>query len=370
MKADSFDPLAALQELDTGVLCVDSRWRIVFANRAWERSLGVSARDYAGCDLWESFPTFAAAPESGMVHATEQDGETRSFSISYNDERHRGSYDVRVSRLEPGGVMLTLRDNAKRLEARERGRENEELRRRAEDLLEQAQGASHAKSVFLATISHELRTPLTALTGYGELLADEIVGPLSTQQHEVLERMRSVTHHLTAMIDELLAYTRLEGGRETVQLSRVKAAELVRTTLAVIEPLARAKGLECRANVPADIPDVVTDADKARQILVNLGGNAVKFTDSGSITITVGQDADDVHFEVHDTGSGITGEDQQRLFQPFMQLDSGLTRRHGGTGLGLYISHRLAALLGGRLDCESRPGKGSVFTLSIPRSTS
>jgi signal transduction histidine kinase len=351
--ASAFDPLIALHNLETGVLCVDASWRIVFANRAWERALGVSARDYVGADLWDSFPAFGIAPESAMVRATAQDGETRTFSIVYSDARHHGSYDARATRLAHGGLMLTLRSN--------------ELRQHAELLLEQTQVASQAKSVFLATISHELRTPLTALTGYGELLADEIVGPLSQAQHEVLERMRSVTHHLTAMIDELLAYTRLEGGRETVHNVEVSALELVRTTMAVIEPLARTKGLECRSDVPVDAPTIVTDADKARQILVNLAGNAVKFTDRGRITLAVRFDSANVRFDVRDTGSGITAEDQRRLFQPFMQLDSGLTRRHGGTGLGLYISRRLAALLGGELECGSIMGEGSVFTLIIPR---
>lgn len=367
MPAASFDPLAALHDLDTGVLCVDADWRIVFANRAWERALGATPGEYIGADVWAAFPTFDHAPESAIVRATARDGEARSFTIVYQDARHRGSYDVRVSRLKDGRVMLALRDNARHIEARERDRENQDLRRHAEDLLEQAQVASQAKSVFLATISHELRTPLTALTGYGELLADEIVGPLSNSQHEVLERMRSVTHHLTAMIDELLAYTRLEGGRETVHPADVQADELIETTVAVVEPLARAKGLAVRADMPAMVPRLVTDADKVRQILVNLAGNAVKFTETGGITLGVSEDSECVYFSVRDTGSGITTEDQHRLFQPFTQLDSGLTRRHGGTGLGLYISRRLASLLGGRLECVSVMGEGSTFTLIIRR---
>ena len=348
------------------MLCVNADWRIVFANRAWERALGATPGEYVGAELWTSFPTFDHAPESAAVRATARDGEARSFTIVYSDPRVRGSYEVRVSRLSNGGLVLALRDNAKHIEARERGRENEELRRHAEELLDQAQVASQAKSVFIATISHELRTPLTALTGYGELLADEIVGPLSSSQHEILERMRSVTHHLTAMIDELLAYTRLEGGRETIHASAVLADQLILTTIAVVEPLARAKGLACVADVPAEVPPIVTDADKVRQILVNLASNAVKFTEQGSITIGVHARGDTVRFHVRDTGSGIAPEDQARLFQPFTQLDSGPTRRHGGTGLGLYISRRLAELIGGELECTSGPGEGSIFTLVLP----
>lgn len=352
VRATAFDPLAALQELDLGVLAVDADWRILFANQAWQRALGSDARHSVGAELWAALPALAESGGEELVRATAADALPRTLSV--------GRKSVRVTQLATGGVLLAVERNP--IEAAE----NEELRRRAEDLLEQAQVASQAKSVFLATISHELRTPLTALTGYGELLADEIVGPLTQQQHEVLDRMRSVTHHLTAMIDELLAYTRLEGGRESVSAIEVSSETLIETTIAVVEPLARAKGLECIADVPTPVPTLVTDADKVRQILVNLASNAVKFTDEGGVTLGVRAEGDVVHFDVRDTGSGIAGEDQERLFQPFTQLDSGLTRRHGGTGLGLYISRRLALLLGGRLDCESSPGEGSVFTLTLP----
>jgi len=233
-------------------------------------------------------------------------------------------------------------------------------------LLEEARAANQAKSDFLATISHELRTPLTALTGYGELLADEIMGELSATQHEVIERMRSVTHHLTMMIDEILTFSGIEAGREKVRPATVAADELVRAAVAVVEPLARQKEIAFEATVPSPAPTVVTDVDKVRQILVNLAGNAVKFTDRGSVRLGVENGQGTVRFTVRDTGIGIAPEDRARLFQPFSQVDAGLTRRHGGTGLGLYISQRLARLLGGRIDFESTPGEGSTFTLTLP----
>jgi signal transduction histidine kinase len=233
-------------------------------------------------------------------------------------------------------------------------------------LLEEAQGASQAKSNFLATISHELRTPLTALTGYGELLADEILGPMPKPQHEVIDRMRSVTHHLSAMIDEILTFSSLEAGREAARIGDIEAGELVRAAAAVVEPLARQKGIEFVLDLPPAPLPMLTDGDKIRQILVNLAGNAVKFTEMGSVTVTLQRRGDDVDFAVRDTGIGISTEDRSRLFQPFTQLDSSLTRRHGGTGLGLYISIRLARLLSGRIDVESEPNVGSTFTLVVP----
>lgn len=244
------------------------------------------------------------------------------------------------------------------------------------ELLEQTRAADRAKGRFLATISHELRTPLTALTGYEELLADEVMGPLSEPQTDVLERMRSVTHHLTVMIEEVLAFSSIEAGREVVRPTEFLAEDLARAAAAIVEPLARQKRLQLTL-VPPDAPIRLTsDIDKVRQIIVNLAGNAVKFTDEGEIRIAWGEvagangdvadGAREVRFRVTDTGPGIGPEDARRLFRPFFQLDAGLTRRHGGTGLGLYISQRLAQLLGGRIDVESELGVGSTFTLALP----
>jgi len=242
------------------------------------------------------------------------------------------------------------------------------------ELLEQSRAADRAKGRFLATISHELRTPLTALTGYEELLADEVIGPLSEPQTDVLERMRSVTHHLTVMIEEVLAFSSIEAGHEVVRPTDFLAADLVRAAAAIVEPLARQKRLRLEIDLPKTPIRLTSDIDKARQILVNIAGNGVKFTDRGEVRITLSEECTlagdeerrEVRFAVSDTGPGIGVEDARRLFRPFSQVDTGLTRRHGGTGLGLYISQRLAQLLGGRIDVESELDVGSTFTLSLP----
>ncbi|HEX5581388.1 MAG TPA: ATP-binding protein [Gemmatimonadaceae bacterium] len=234
-------------------------------------------------------------------------------------------------------------------------------------LLEQAQAANEAKSAFLATMSHELRTPITAITGYGELLTDEsVVGPLSEVQQEMVDRMCAVTQHLSKMIDELLTYSSLEAGREVVRAEAVGSADLLRSAVAVAEPVARQKGLAVHVLVPPDAPVVRTDPDKARQILMNLADNAVKFTREGAITLSLTAGDGMVRFGVRDTGIGIPEDSRTSLFQPFMQVDASLTRRYGGSGLGLYISSRLAGLLGGRIEVESTPGKGSLFELVLP----
>jgi signal transduction histidine kinase len=215
-------------------------------------------------------------------------------------------------------------------------------------------------------MSHELRTPLTALAGYNELLADQVIGPMTEPQLDIIERMKSVTTHLSAMIEEILAFTSLEEGRETVRPSDFLAEDLVRAALAVIEPLAAQKGLTLEAVLPRASVRMSSDIDKARQILVNLLGNAVKFTDAGRVTLRLSRGGRSVRVDITDTGIGIPGDELPRLFRPFAQVDTGLTRRHGGTGLGLYISRRLATLLGGHIEVMSAVGSGSTFSVVLP----
>jgi signal transduction histidine kinase len=233
-------------------------------------------------------------------------------------------------------------------------------------LLQQAQSADRAKGRFLATMSHELRTPLTALAGYGELLADQVIGPMSEPQLDILERMRSVTTHLSAMIEEILAFTSLEEGRETVRPSEFLAEDLVRSALAVVEPMAEQRGIALELRLRSTAVRMTSDIDKARQILVNLLGNAVKFTDRGRVTVRLAKASTSVRIDVEDTGIGIAADELPRLFRPFAQVDTGLTRRHGGTGLGLYISRRLATMLGGHIEVASEPGVGSTFSVVLP----
>jgi signal transduction histidine kinase len=233
-------------------------------------------------------------------------------------------------------------------------------------LLEAAQAASRAKSDFIATMSHELRTPLNAVLGHLELLELEIHGPLTPQQREALGRIDTASRHLRGLIEEVLSFARLEAGRAEAHFEDTDVCGLAEEVASVIEPLATRKGLALEVtscDPPARIP---TDPDKVRQILINLAGNAVKFTDEGSVRIHVSRQPDGVALSVSDTGPGIRPDERERLFRPFEQLQSGFSRPHGGTGLGLYLSGQYAALLGGRIDVESESGTGSTFTLILP----
>ncbi len=239
-------------------------------------------------------------------------------------------------------------------------------------LLEETQSADAAKTSLLATLSHELRTPLTALEGYGELLEDEILGPLSPPQRDVIMRLRTVGRHLGALIEDILTYASLEADRLTAHDGPVRLAELLDSLLPFVEPLAREKGIELRVEMEEGLPDIRTDEARVRQILLNLCQNAVKFTEHGEVLVKLsrgspsGDGTPTVRFAVRDTGIGIETANLQRLFRPFSQLEDVPTRRHSGTGLGLYICRRLSTMLGGRVEVVSRPGDGSVFTLVLP----
>jgi signal transduction histidine kinase len=239
-------------------------------------------------------------------------------------------------------------------------------------LLEEAQSADAAKTSLLATLSHELRTPLAALEGYGELLEDEILGPLTAPQRDVLVRLRTVGRHLGALIEDILTYASLEADRLSTRLRPLSIAELLDSLVPFVEPLAREKGIGFRLLLDDDLPVLKTDEDRVRQILLNLVQNAVKFTEQGEVTLRVShgsptpEGGQTVRFGVRDSGIGIAAADLPRLFRPFSQLQDVHSRRHRGTGLGLYIAKRLAVLLGGRIEVVSRPADGSLFTLVLP----
>ncbi len=363
--------LEALGTLGVGVAVVSSDWRVVYANRAWLAVFGATWDDSAGRSPDRAFPALVGLGQEEVLRATAADGRARYCRVTPPEQGAADlagppSRDVRAIKTRSGGLLLELSPAAVQPRAKDAATEGESDDARTRELAADLDAATRAKRNFLAAISHELRTPLTALAGYGEILGDEVLGAMSKPQLDIVEKMRSVTHHLTVMIDELLSYSTLEAGRETVTLADASAGDLLRATSAVVEPLAREKGITFSVSMPGHPPMMRTDPDKVRQILVNLAGNGVKFTDEGSVELSLESTDGEVRFHVRDTGIGIREEDQARLFQPFGQLDDSLTRRHGGTGLGLYLSSRLSTLLGGRIDFESAPGRGSTFTLILP----
>jgi len=234
-------------------------------------------------------------------------------------------------------------------------------------LVEELGRASRVKSDFLATMSHELRTPLNAIVGYASLLIDGAYGPLSEEQTQVLRRLDKSAGELLELINSTLDVSRLEAGRLPMDIRDVSVTGLLQEVDAETRALREKPGLEFVWDVPARLPRLRTDPLKLKVILKNLIGNAVKFTERGSVRVGARRvDRGVVEFSVTDTGIGIDPSARTVIFEPFRQADSSDSRRHGGVGLGLYVVRRLVDSLGGDLALESAVGRGSTFRVSVP----
>jgi signal transduction histidine kinase len=231
----------------------------------------------------------------------------------------------------------------------------------------EAESASRAKSDFLAVMSHELRTPLNAIGGYVELLEMDLYGPVTADQRQTLGRVKRAKDHLLGLINNLLDYARLEAGQEEFRLASVNVESLLDSVSELIAPLMHAGQLTFRRERGDAGVYIVTDCEKVQQVLLNLLSNAAKFTEPGG-TVTLGWEyaPRDVLITVHDTGIGIAPEELDRIFDPFVQVESPLTRGRSGTGLGLAIVRDISRALGGEVTASSRAGEGSTFVLRLP----
>ena len=231
---------------------------------------------------------------------------------------------------------------------------------------ETAEYASRAKSDFLANMSHELRTPLNAIIGFAEILRDELVGSINAEQKECVNDIHISGQHLLEMINDILDLSKIEAGKMVLQLETFSIVEAVEEVNAIITALAVKKNLDLTLNYNRNCM-IEADRVKFKQIFYNLLSNAVKFTpEGGKVATQLKVTETELCAEVIDTGIGISAADQAKLFAPFTQIDTSKSRRYGGTGLGLALTHRLIVLHGGEISIKSQEGKGSNFTLRIP----
>lgn len=362
-------PSDLLENAPCWVVSFDDDSRIVYANATLLRRLGYERSRLVGQHVENIFSI-----GSRIFH------QTHFFPLV---KLHGHAEEVFTLLLTSAGEEVGALCNAVRrerelrfitdcvfIEVRERRKFEDallEARQRAERATIAAETANRAKSSFLAVMSHELRTPLNAIGGYVQLLEMGVHGPVNEAQRETLERIDRSQRHLLRLINDVLNLARIEAGRLDYKIESVAIESILDTALPMVEPQAAAKGIHLQCAVEGEVR-ALGDAEKIQQVLLNLLTNAVKFTASGG-TVRVEaarQAADEVFVRIVDTGSGIPAEMLEKIFEPFVQVDSTTTRGREGTGLGLAISRDLARGMNGNLRASSELGKGSAFTLTLP----
>jgi len=369
---------ATLDRMLEGCQIVDRDWRYVYLNDTAATQSHRTKQELLGRTMQECFPGFEHAAVFGTLsRCMEQRTGARLENEFAYDDGSNAWFELSVQPVSEGLLILSLDISARvrneriLLEARDE-LERKVVERTAELVVakEQAESSDRLKSEFLATMSHELRTPLNAIIGFAGTLLMKLPGPLNVEQEKQLRTVQSSARHLLSLINDLLDVAKIESGKLEVKIEPVACQRVIDDVLGTLRPAAAAKGLELHKKVPPfDVP-VLADRRAFSQILINLANNALKFTERGSVSVELHEpegNAGIVSIAVRDTGPGISMADQQRLFQSFAQVESGSKRRVEGTGLGLYVSRKLAELQGGAITLQSAPGQGSCFTLQLPR---
>ncbi len=364
------------------VLIVATDHLIRFANPAADAMFGHAPGALVGESLARVQPPHLRVAHQAGVARHLASGERRldwkgTEAAALHADGHEFPVEIRFARFELGGETLFvgfLRDITRRKQAeREILQANEHLERRVQERTHELQAANERlleldrlKSQFLATMSHELRTPLNGILGFTTLLHRGLAGPLNPEQKRQVGMVHDAGKHLLALINDLLDLSRIESGRMELQLEPFDFATLATEAQAALRPLADAKALAQQVLVPP-LP-MHGDRRKVYQVLLNLLGNAIKFTERGQVTLAARAQNGRLVVEVGDTGPGIAADKMGLLFEAFSQIDGSLGRSHEGTGLGLHLSRKLLALMQGEISVRSEPGQGSTFCFELPLS--
>lgn len=359
--------LAKVLEFSLDVICtVDEAGRFAQMSPASAELWGYSPAELVGIPYSELLPE-EDRPPSSAVAAEVMSGKTiRTFQNRYRRKDGRLVDMMWSAAWSPTDrKIFAIGRDVTELERMRRAVHEHTLE--LEAAKERAEAADRLKSAFLATMSHELRTPLNSVIGFTGILLQELPGPLNAEQKKQLEMVRGSARHLLALINDVLDLSKIEAGQLEVRREPFELDASLARVAASVRPSAENKGLTLELNAPPVAGHVVGDQRRVEQVLLNLLSNAIKFTEQGQVTLDVTLVGGAVLMTVSDTGMGIKPDDLATLFQPFRQLDTGLSRNYEGTGLGLAICRRLAALMGGEVRAESVWGRGSAFTFSLPK---
>lgn len=364
------------------ILVSDPQERILFSNQKWLQIVGATSADHVIgrpvsdfiIDGWQhnngrhTRQTSSRQRADPYVHKLRRlDGELLDFELTSVTIHYQGT----PATLSIGRDITERRQIETMLHA-ERALLTQRVAEHTAELSAanaQLARAARLKDEFLASMSHELRTPLNVILGQAEVLLDELYGPLDAKQARAVQMIGESGQHLLALINDILDIAKIEAGKVTLELQPIEVDGVCRASIQLVKQMAQKKALEVHFTSDSTVTIFLADGRRLKQILVNLLSNAIKFTpEGGQIGLEVRGDSDQtaVHFTVWDTGIGIAADEMDRLFQPFVQLDSGLDRQHQGTGLGLSLVRRLADMHGGSISLESKVGRGSRFTVSLP----
>ena len=354
----------AIETIPDGFALFDAEDRLILSNDRFRRMFRAVG---PALDPGTPFETFLRAQLSAGIA---QPGETPAeawiadrlavhrTATGLREEVRIGGAWVQVAkrRTPDGGTVAVYSDIT---DLKDKQAELETARREAE-------GANTAKSRFLASMSHELRTPLNAIIGYSEMLIEDAEDSGQTEPVDDLQKILTSGRHLLALINDILDLSKIEAGKMEIFVERFALAPLIDEVRATVAPLVQKNGNRLVVEIGPGVDEIETDKTKLRQNLFNLLSNAAKFTDHGTITLGIAQEADRAVFTVRDDGIGMTEAQIARLFQAFVQAEASTARTYGGTGLGLALVRQFAEMLGGSIRVTSEPGKGSVFTLTLP----
>ena len=335
------------------IVTLDTNHDVISCNPAFEKLFGYAQAEAAGHNLDDLVATEATRSEA--IQYTQQGLERPIHGIGRRRRKDGTLVDVEILGVpvivdgKRVGLMGLYHDISELLAARR-----------------EAEAANSAKSQFLASMSHELRTPLNAIIGYSEMVQEEVEALGQAELAGDLTKIQTAGRHLLALINDILDLSKIEAGRMELHLENFEIATLVEQVATTVQPLVAKNGNRLVVDLPERPGTMHADLTKVRQILLNLLSNACKFTEQGTITLTITRDPDAVLLAVGDTGIGMTPQQMERLFVAFAQAEASTTSKYGGTGLGLAITRRFSQMMGGDVTCVSELGKGSTFTVRLP----